>query len=54
MWMYGTKRLREGIPWSDADGIQHPANWHIWSEEEKRTRGLVWVVPQPDLLSDED
>jgi len=26
--------------------IQHPSNWHIWSAEEKASRGIVEIVPE--------
>ena len=50
MWTYNGKRIREGRAWTDDNGVQHPANWAIWSEDEKVAHGLVWVdsQPQPD------
>jgi hypothetical protein len=47
MWTYNGKRIREGRAWTDDNGVQHPANWAIWSEAEKVAHGLVWVTPQP-------
>jgi hypothetical protein len=47
MWTYNGKRIREGRAWTDDNGVQHPANWHIWSEDEKVAHGLVWVDAQP-------
>ena len=47
MWTYNGKRIREGRAWTDDNGVQHPANWAIWSEAEKVAHGLVWVAPQP-------
>ena len=26
--------------------IQHPPNWHIWSAEEKASKGIVEIVPE--------
>ena len=46
MWTYNGKHIREGRAWTDDNGVQHPANWHIWSEDEKIAHGLVWVAPQ--------
>ena len=46
MWTYNGKRIREGRAWTDDNGTQHPANWSIWSEAEKTSKGLVWVAPQ--------
>tara|TARA_S200002703_G_scaffold58669_3_gene50935 strand:+ start:192 stop:758 length:567 start_codon:yes stop_codon:yes gene_type:complete len=46
MWTYNGKRIREGRAWTDDNGVQHPANWHVWSEDEKVAHGLVWVAPQ--------
>jgi hypothetical protein len=50
MWNYNGKVIREGRAWTDDDGTQHPANWNIWSADEKISKGLVWVdvQPQPD------
>ena len=50
MWTYNGKRIREGRAWTDDGGVQHPANWHVWSADEKVAHGLVWVdaQPQPD------
>lgn len=47
MWTYNGKRIREGRAWTDDNGVQHPANWAIWSEDEKVAHGLVWVDAQP-------
>lgn len=43
MWTYEDKRVNEGDAWTDKNGTQHPANWSVWSDEEKRAAGLVWV-----------
>ena len=47
-WKYGHKTIRLGRAWTDNDGIQHPANWGSWSDEQKTAAGLVWEAdPQP-------
>ena len=46
MWIYNGRRLNENVAWSDDYGIQHPANWNVWSEEEKASKGIVWVQQQ--------
>jgi len=46
MWLYNGRRITEGVAWSDDYGIQHPANWGLWSEAEKVEKGLVHVVQQ--------
>ena len=44
--MYGTSKiLVEGRAWTDNDGIQHPSNWAIWPDDEKKAKGLTWVDP---------
>lgn len=47
-WKYGHKTIRAGKAWTDNDGIQHPANWGSWSDEQKTAAGLVWEAdPAP-------
>jgi hypothetical protein len=47
-WKYGHKTIKLGRAWVDNNGIQHPANWGIWSDEEKVSKGLVWEAdPAP-------
>ena len=42
-WKYKTTYLSEGKSWKDDNGIQHPPNWNIWSEDYKiNTIGLTW------------
>ncbi len=42
MWKYSGRIIRAGKAWTDNDQIQHPANWMVWSAEEKAAKGLVW------------
>jgi len=44
MWKYNGKHIKEGKAWTDSNGIQHPANWHVWTEQEKEAVGLVWIT----------
>ena len=38
--------LKEGSGWTDSDGIKHPSNWMIWSEDyKKNTMNLTWEEP---------
>jgi len=46
MWTYNGKTIKEGKAWTDDNGIQHPANWHVWSKQEKEAIGLVEVILQ--------
>ena len=47
-YKYGHKTIRTGKAWTDNDGIQHPANWGSWSDEQKTAAGLVWEAdPAP-------
>ena len=41
-WKHNNRIIRAGRAWSDDEGIQHPRNWIIWSDEEKTAAGLVW------------
>lgn len=38
--------IQPGKAWTDADGTQHPANWNVWSAEEKTQRGITEIVQQ--------
>ena len=46
VWIYNNKEIRAGKSWTDKNGIQHPANWHIWSTEEKTAMGISSVEPE--------
>ena len=38
--------LKEGRGWTDSDGIKHPSNWMIWTEDyKKNTMSLTWEAP---------
>ena len=41
-WKYNDRIIRVGRSWTDDDGITHPRNWAIWSNEDKVAAGLVW------------
>lgn len=45
MWNYNGKVIKEGRAWADDNGTQHPANWQVWSADEKTSKGLVWTDP---------
>ena len=42
-WKYNDRIIRVGRSWTNDDGITHPTNWAIWSDEDKVAAGLVWV-----------
>ena len=44
MWKYNGKSISVGKAWVDDNGIQHPANWHIWSATEKAAAGVVEII----------
>ena len=44
MWQYRNRTIRTGKAWTDDNGVQHPANWHVWSAAEKTAVGLVEVI----------
>jgi hypothetical protein len=47
-WKYNDTYIRAGRSWRDENGITHPRNWMIWSDEEKAAAGLVWENdPEP-------
>ena len=38
--------LKEGRSWTDSNGVKHPSNWMIWSEDYKtNTKNLTWEAP---------
>ena len=38
--------LKEGRGWTDSDGIKHPSNWMVWSDDyKKNTMKLTWEEP---------
>ena len=38
--------LKEGRGWTDSDGIKHPSNWMVWTEDyKKNTMKLTWEEP---------
>ena len=40
------KYLKEGRGWTDSNGIKHPSNWMIWTEDyKKNTMNLTWEAP---------
>ena len=40
------KYLKEGRSWTDSNGIKHPSNWMIWTEDyKKNTMNLTWEEP---------
>ena len=41
-WKLGDKIIKEGTGWADNDGIRHPTNWNIWTDNEKK--GAVYVT----------
>ena len=47
-WKYNDRIIRAGTSWQDDNGITHPKNWMIWSDEDKSAAGLVWESdPEP-------
>ena len=50
-WKHNNKTIKAGKAWSDKDGVQHPANWMIWTDPEKKDKGLTWE-DEPDTSFD--
>ena len=46
VWIYNSKEITAGKSWTDKNGVQHPANWNIWSKEEKDAKGITSVEPE--------
>ena len=45
MWKYNGRTIRTGKGWTDDNGVQHPANWHVWSATEKAAAGSTGKDP---------
>ena len=41
-WKHNNIAIKAGTAWSDKDGVQHPANLMIWTDPEKKDKGLTW------------
>lgn len=50
-WKHNNIAIKAGKAWSDKDGVQHPANWMIWTDPEKKDKGLTWE-DEPDTSFD--
>jgi len=37
----GTK-IYSGKSWVDDNNIRHPTNWNIWTDAQKKSKGLTW------------
>ena len=44
-YQIGDRKLPEGVAWTDADGIQRPANWlKLSTERDRELLGITWVT----------
>ena len=41
MWKYHNVEITPGKGFVDTNGVRHPSNWHIWSDEEKTKLGHI-------------
>ena len=41
-YKYSGRIIRAGKAWTDNEGVTHPRNWSVWSDEQKTSAGLVW------------
>ena len=39
-----TTEIRPNRAWKDVNGIQHPANWHIWSNDFKASMNIEEII----------
>jgi hypothetical protein len=46
MWKHNGRTIRTGKGWTDDNGVQHPANWHVWSASEKVAAGVVEIAEE--------
>ena len=45
-WKHNGINIKEGRSWTDKDGVKHPSNWMIWSDEDKKGFGLTWEAEE--------
>lgn len=45
MYTYNNRPLKQGHSWTDDNGVTHPKNWHVWSDEYKAEMGIVYTAP---------
>ena len=41
-WKHNGRTIQVGRSWVDDSNIKHPPNWTIWTDDYKKTRGLIW------------
>lgn len=46
MWKHNGRMIRVGKAWTADNGVQNPANWHIWSASEKVAAGVVEIAEE--------
>ena len=46
MWKHNGRTIQVGKAWTADNGVQNPANWHIWSASEKIAAGVVEVIEE--------
>ena len=44
MFRYKDRVITPGKGWKDDEGYQHPGNWNIWSDAEKKAKGVTEVT----------
>ena len=45
MFLYNaTTEIRIGKGWKDVNGVRHPSNWHIWSDEHKASMNITEIT----------
>ena len=51
MFLYNkTTEIKPGKGWRDKDGVLHPKNWNIWSDDHKKTMNIeeITLDAKPD------
>ena len=45
MFLYNkTTEIKPGKGWRDKDGVLHPRNWHIWSDDHKKSMNIEEIT----------
>jgi len=53
MWYYQDKMIQAGREWRDSKGVKHPRTWANWSEDRKKSMGMVFKAEESKPVFDQ-